>query len=135
MKKNEPIAKIMSKDLITARAGQKLSEVRAMLCEYEIHHLPIVDAEQLVGIVSTTDIFRASFGSSDEEIDSTLDFTTSLDQLMTKAPVTVSSGDPIRKAAEILAEGRFHALPVVDNGALVGIVSSTDLIRYLLEQY
>jgi CBS domain-containing protein len=50
---------------------------------------------------------------------------------MTLNPVTISSTDPISKAAEIFATRKFMALPVVDNGVLVGIVSLKDVVRHL----
>ena len=49
--------------------------------------------------------------------------------------VSVTSKDTIQEVAEYLAKKELHALPVVDGGKLVGIVTTTDLINYLLEQY
>ena len=55
---------------------------------------------------------------------------------VTKEPTTVNSNQNVKDAAEILADGNFHALPVVDDeGNLVGMVTSADLIKYLLDQY
>ena len=55
---------------------------------------------------------------------------------MSKNIVTIKPTTSIREAAEMLAEGDFHSLPIVDKeGNLQGLVTSTDLIRYLLKQY
>ena len=54
---------------------------------------------------------------------------------MAKNLVTISSTSTIKEVAQILAKQEFHALPIVDNSKLVGIVTTTDLINYLLEQY
>jgi CBS domain-containing protein len=59
----------------------------------------------------------------------------SIEQVMNKNIVSVSSSNSIKEVAEILASKEFHALPVVDNNALVGIVTTTDLIKYLLKQF
>jgi acetoin utilization protein AcuB len=56
-------------------------------------------------------------------------------QVMTRIPVTVESDTSIKEVAEILSRQSFHSIPVVDQGKLVGIVTTTDLINYLLEQY
>jgi CBS domain-containing protein len=56
-------------------------------------------------------------------------------QVMKKHIVTVSTSNSIKEVAEILASKEFHALPVVDNNKLVGIVTTTDLIKYLLKQF
>jgi CBS domain-containing protein len=56
-------------------------------------------------------------------------------QVMVSNPVTVKSMQTIKEVAEILASREFHALPVIDGTKLVGIVTTTDLIKYLLEQH
>jgi CBS domain-containing protein len=75
------------------------------------------------------------FSQDERAVDAALDHSVSVETLMTSDPVTVGTEDNIRKAAEILGEGTFHAVPVVDGKKPIGIVTSTDLIRYLLEQY
>ena len=60
MKRNEPVSKIMTRDLETVHVGQKLSEVRRMLANNPYHHVPVVSGEKLVGLISSTDIVRLS---------------------------------------------------------------------------
>jgi acetoin utilization protein AcuB len=59
----------------------------------------------------------------------------SIPQVMTAKPRMVDPNDLIRDVAEIFANEEFHALPVVEDGVLKGIVTTTDVIRYMLEQY
>jgi CBS domain-containing protein len=54
---------------------------------------------------------------------------------MAKNLVSVSSTTTIKEVAEVLASKEFHALPVIDDNKLVGIVTTTDLIKYLIAQY
>ena len=139
MKRNEPVSHIMSSQLITVHHGDPVSKVRQLIRETGVHHIPVVDGGDLKGIVSLTDVLRVSFGdafNTDERtVDATLDHTMTLEQLMKVDPVTVQQTQTIREAAELLAAGEFHSLPVLDGQRLVGIVTSTDLIRYLLEQF
>jgi CBS domain-containing protein len=139
MKRSEPVTKIMSTHLITVHHGDPISKVRKLIEEYGMHHVPVVSGEQLVGIVSHSDVLRISFGDAFQAdvrtVDATLDHTLTLEQLMQKDVVTLTESSTIREAAEILAEGKFHSLPVLHGKKLVGIVTSTDLIRYLLEQF
>lgn len=138
MKKNTPVSKIMATEIVSASLNQKPSEVRKMMTEHNIHHVPITSGSQLVGLLSASDLLRLSFGaygSDEREIDSILDHQFSLEEIMTKELTTLSSKGTVREAAEILSSGSFHSLPVVDGGKLVGIVTSTDLIRYLLSQF
>ncbi|WP_396170531.1 CBS domain-containing protein, partial [Flavobacterium sp.] len=59
----------------------------------------------------------------------------SVEQVMTKNLTTIFPETTIKEAAEILSKNEFHALPVIENGSLVGIVTTTDLIKYLIDQY
>ena len=54
---------------------------------------------------------------------------------MAKSPLTVDANTSIKEVAEILSQQSFHSIPVVENGKLVGLVTTTDLVKYLLEQY
>jgi CBS-domain-containing membrane protein len=99
-----------------------------------------VNGDQIVGIIAWSDILRVSFGdafNTDERaVDATLDHTLTLEQVMKKDPVTLPETGTVREAAEILAKSEFHSLPIVSGShKLVGMVTSTDLIRYLVEQF
>ena len=139
MKRNEPVSKIMSRNLITVHHGDPISKVRKLLSENGMHHLPVVSGDQLAGIISYSDVLRVSFGDTfktdERAVDATLDHTFKLEDLMQKDVVSLTEHSTIREAAEILGQGKFHSLPVVNGGKLVGMVTSTDLIRYLLEQF
>ena len=140
MKRNEPVSKIMSTNLVTVHHGEPVSKVRQIIREHRVHHVPVVNGQKLVGIVSNADVLRVSFGDAfhtdERTVDATLDHTMTLEELMQKDPVSVRENAPIREAAQILAQGDFHSLPVVSDGQkLVGMVTSTDLINYLLDQF
>jgi len=138
MKKREPISHIMTKTVITVNENDDLRKVVEKLKQNTIRHIPIVKGKEVVGIISRTDINRLTFGAlfegqegADEAI---LDMLT-ISQVMTSKPKTVSSDTIIRDLAEIFVKEEFHALPVVDNGELKGIVTTTDVVKYFLEQY
>ena len=90
-------------------------------------------------MLSYTDLLRLSFADVTDEGDMPADvmlynaFT--IGHVMKQNVVTVSSSSSIKEVATILATQEFHALPVVDNNSLVGIVTTTDLIKYLLKQF
>ncbi len=139
MKKREKVANVMTKDVITVNVNNSLKEANDTFSKNNIRHIPVVSGETLIGILSKTDILRISFGDtfgdeqtgSDEAIFDML----SINQVMKHSPLTVSSENTVKEAAEILADKEFHALPVVDNDKLVGIITTTDIIKYFLEQY
>jgi CBS domain-containing protein len=139
MKKNESIAKIMSSDLVTIDQSQPVSRARQLLESGDRHHLPVVNGDDLVGIISWNDILRVTFGDFGDQdgrsLDAILDHTYKLSDLANAQPVSIQVSGTVRDAAHQLASNNFHSLPVVDGNKLVGIVTSTDLIQYLVDQY
>lgn len=139
MRKNESITNIMSKDVISAEKGQPLSVISQVMSEHGIHHVPVVNAGKLVGIVSFVDMMKLHVITCtvpEQTIGAIIDKQFSIRDVMVSDVVTVNKKDTIRTATEILSSGDFHSLPVVDDdNLLVGIVTSTDLIRYLSDQY
>lgn len=138
MKKREPISHIMTKTVVTVNQNDDLRKVVEKLKSNSIRHIPVVNGKEVVGIISRTDINRLTFGAlfdgQDGVDEAILDMLT-IPQVMTCKPKTVSSDAIVRDVAEIFAKEDFHALPVVDHGELKGIVTTTDVIRYFLEQY
>jgi CBS domain-containing protein len=136
MKASDPVTLIMTTDLITVGTSSKLSEVRRLMVENSIHHIPVVDGRRLLGIVSYSDILELSYTeyvTDAKQRDAFLDERCTLSALMNSDIVTVSSNATLRDAAKALAGGKIHSVPVVDGkGHLSGLVTSTDLIRTLL---
>ncbi|UWY29299.1 CBS domain-containing protein [Flavobacterium sp. TR2] len=138
MKKREPISHIMTKTVVTANEKDDLKTVVEKLKSNTIRHIPIVKGKEVVGIISRTDINRLTFGAlfeGQDNADEAILEMLSISQVMTSKPKTVSPDMIIRDLAEIFVKEDFHALPVVDNGELKGIVTTTDVVKYFLEQY
>ncbi len=140
MKKREPVSHIMTKEIKTIELYKgTLIEAKKMMEDYNFRHVPIVNGEKLVGILSLTDIHRISFGSNfgqEKDVDASIFQMLSVEQVMKHEPRTVTPETRIKEVAEQLAAEEFHALPVTDNnGKLEGIVTTTDLVNYLIDQY
>lgn len=137
MKKREAVSHIMTKIVATAHRDQSVLDVRKLMEEKGVRHVPVVEGKNLIGIISRTDVLRASYGitPTEEQHNQGMLENVLVDAVMTHQPVSIHPDDSIREAAETLAELDFSALPVIDDGQLVGIITTTDLIRYLLEQY
>jgi CBS domain-containing protein len=91
-----------------------------------------------VGIVSKNDLMRLSFGNlfeGQESADEAIFDMLSIEQVMSQHPTTVRPDTEIREVAKIFVEQDFHSLPVMENKELKGIVTSTDVMDYLLSQY
>jgi len=137
MKRDEPVAEVMTKHPRSVQVTDQIGDVRAALADRRLHHLPVVDGEQLVGMISSTDLLEFGFEPrvSHTNLDEYLNEHFSIPQIMQTNLVTVPSDSTVRDAARALTTGDLHAVPVVgDNNKLVGIVTSTDIVSYLLSQ-
>lgn len=141
MRKNVSIQQLMTPaaELETVHVEQPLSKVRQLLADTTVHHVPVVSGDKIIGLISATDMLKMTFtayGGDERSFDAYLDHEFTIDGVMTKSLITLNKDQSVRDAAELLAEGTFHSLPVVDEeGKLVGMVTSTDLIKHLRELY
>lgn len=139
MRKNDPIKHIMSEAVHSVQKGQSISKVFKILHTHKVHHAPVLDGKTLVGVVSSTDLMQLSMGVKGYDSEQRWPFIDSQHELidvMTADPKTLNETDVVRDAAQMLASGLYHSIPITDTKhQLVGMVTSTDLIEYLCEQY
>ncbi|MBD0849984.1 CBS domain-containing protein [Maribacter arenosus] len=139
MKKGTPVSAIMTKHVITLKTTDNLETAESLFKKYHIRHIPVCSGSKLIGMLSYTDLLRISFADAvyedEETVDSMVYNMFSIEQVMAKNLVSVSSNTMVKDVAELLSKREFHAIPVVDDGKLVGIITTTDLINFLLQQY
>lgn len=133
-----PISEIMSTNIIALNRDDDLETAEILFKRHKIRHIPVVNGDVIIGMLSYSDLLRISFADAvydtEEEVDTLVYNMFTIEQVMVKNVVTVPPTATIKEVAEILSKEEFHALPVVDDGNLVGIVTTTDLINYLLKQ-
>ncbi len=121
---NELVQSHMTKDVVTLNPDSTLGEVREILLSKHIHHIPIVEGKKLVGMITSWDLFK--LGKSAEEYHSM-----KVSEVMTRRIATLDPDQHLGAVAEVLTRHLFHAVPIVnDDHELLGIVTSTDIIRY-----
>lgn len=138
MKQKVPVSTIMSKNVVKLNVSDDLTKAESLFKKYHIRHIPVVNSNVIIGMLSYTDLLRISFVDAiddDEIIDATVYNMFTVEQVMAKKLVSISPETTIKEAAEILATREFHALPVCVGELLVGIITTTDLIKYLIDQY
>lgn len=138
MKKGTPISEIMSKDVITLNRTDDLEKAELLFKRKKIRHIPVVSGKEIIGMLSLTDLLRISFAGAmdDEESSGAIVYNMfTVEQIMANNLVSVASTTTIREVAELLSKKEFHAIPVVDDGELMGIVTTTDLINFLIQQF
>lgn len=130
-----PISSIMTRNLYTLESFDSIEDAGKLFKEKRIHHIPIVDSGKLVGIVSKSDylFFRKGFDDASSETEKTRVFNASVSEIMTKGIAKMEPDDRINVALEIFKKNILHAIPVVKNERLVGIVTTHDIISKLAE--
>ena len=123
------VAEIMTKNPVTVRRGTSLDKAMELLDEHGIRHLPVVDDSGLVGVVSDRDVLDATGWLSPRQREVLEAPETSVADIMRASPATVGPDDSISTALALMVEGRIGCVPVVQDGAVTGIVTETDILR------
>lgn len=131
------ISEVMTREVVTIDVRAPMSEVREILTTQKFHHLPVVDGDSLVGIISTNDLIRVMQklpGATSDDLNDTLDRSTSIGETMRSDLFTMRSDETVEHAIDLLASGERHSLLIVDREeALAGIVTNIDLLEYLFD--
>jgi CBS domain-containing protein len=127
----------MSTELITVTPDDNLDTARTLMHDNRIHHLPVVEGEKLVGLLTLTDVLAAT-DSFLRDTDSRLHARDiPVKNVMIADVATVDKKASLRRAAMFLEKHRIGCLPVLSNGKLKGIITDTDFVGVainLLEQ-
>ena len=110
------LAEIMSRDVRTARPTDPLEEARRTLEVNRIHHLVVMEGREAVGVLSARDLARGEG---------------TVGEAMTADPVVATPKTTVKQAANLMRGNIIGCLPIVDEGKLVGIVTTSDLLELL----
>lgn len=132
------IEAIMTTELITISPSTSLADARSIMHERRIHHLPVLDDENsLIGLLTLTDVLAAT-DSRLRDPDSRIHAAEiTVKDVMVKEVITVDTRASLRQAALFIEKHKIGCLPVLTDGALVGIITDTDFVAVainLLEQ-
>ena len=131
------VESIMTRDLVTIAPDTTLSEIRTLLREHGFRHLLVVDESgNLCGILSDRDVLQATSPFLDTHTEEYRDVRTLCQpakECMSSDPVVVRSHAAVPNAIRLLLHHNISALPVVDDGEFVGIVTIRDMLRHYAE--
>lgn len=127
----------MSSPVFTVTPDTSLTEARRLIDEKQIRALPVVKDGKLVGIITKRGLLRLDLSILENESwHQSVNMTEeTVGEVMTIKPITLLPETLIPKAARIMLENKITALPVVENGDLVGILTNSDLLRFILAEY
>lgn len=133
-----PISTLMTRKLVTVTPGDRITEVKEIFDHHAIHHIPVVKYKTLVGIISKSDFLLFVQGSNHPSysklVEECRQQNYTVEEMMTKGIATLASTDRLNVALQLFSENMFHAIPIVDEGELVGMLTTFDVIKSLLEE-
>lgn len=128
LKTNLPVEKYTTRNPITAAVDTEIDNLRLLMKDHNIRHLPIVRGTSVVGVVSDRDLRVVAGLTMAEKLQ------LRADDIMTTDPVTVTADTPLDEVAGVMSERKVGSVIVNDEaGALIGIFTVTDALDALIE--
>ena len=120
---NESIREIMTSKVVTLQSDAKIADAASLIVEKHIGGLPVVDEEEvLAGIVTERDVMKVLSAERRAGL---------VEEAMSTALKVTGPETPIGEATREMIAHRFRRLPVVKDDVLYGIVTATDIMKYL----
>ena len=127
----------MSSPVVTVTPDTNLTDARSLIAEKKIRALPVMKDDQLVGIITKRGLLRLDLsilGSGSWHTNADLE-DEKVGDVMTRKPLTILAEFSVPKAARVMLENKITALPVMEKGKLVGILTNTDVLKFLISAY
>jgi CBS domain-containing protein len=124
------VAELMQPNVRTISGEAYIADAVLSLADAHISGLPVVDqAGRIIGVISATDVLAAEAEGETESIGRDLLAETTVRDIMTPRPYTVTPDEDVREAARQMLYADVHRLFVADGGRLIGVISTTDFVR------
>jgi CBS domain-containing protein len=130
------IKDIMARDITTLGRNDSLDLADEVMTLGRIRHLPVIDEGRVVGVVSQRDLFKSALAVAlgyGETAQKKLLKTLRVKEVMSEPAISISPEATIKEAARLMLEKKIGCLPVVQGHTLVGLVTETDLLRYVVD--
>ena len=132
---DRPIGERMHANVKAIRRTAPLYQATRIIHENNVHHLPVVDGDEIVGILSDRDLRRACgveavVDELSRASESPYIGASKVEDIMSRPVATLTECATFRDAARLMATQRIGSVPIVRSGKLVGIVTDTDCLRY-----
>jgi CBS domain-containing protein len=127
---------LMAQDPATLGRNETLDLAESIMNLSRIRHMPVVDDEKIVGILSQRDLFRSALITAlgfGRKTTSALIKTIKIKEVMTEHVITISPEATVKEAARVMIDKKIGCLPVVEDQKLIGLLTETDILRYVVE--
>ena len=131
------VQKVMTDEVISVRPNETMDRVAYLFETHNVHHIPVCDEHNVVGMISTTDLnkimhhFTLFKVKNADAVNKSVLRSLLAKEVMSHPVASIRASSTVSSAAAIFRENLFHALPVLDDsGKLVGILTQYDLMNY-----
>lgn len=127
---------LMAQNPATLGRNETLDLAESIMNLGRIRHMPVVDDGKIVGIVSQRDLFRSALITAlgfGRKTTSALIKTITIKEVMTEHVITISPEATVKEAARVMIDKKIGCLPVIEDQKLIGILTETDMLRYVVE--
>lgn len=132
--KSNSITTVMTRNVVCVSSEQSILEVKHIYEKKDFHHhIPVTENGKLVGMISLID-FMYNIGGAGINDDDKVYKELKVKDIMTRNPFHLSSKATIEDVAQVLVKGNYRAVPIVEDGMLLGIVTTADIIKIYLEE-
>ena len=124
------VAELMQRNVRTVGSEASIAEVVLSLADAHVSGMPVVDkGGRMIGVISASDVLTAEAEAESQNVGRQLLENTSVREIMTSRPFTVAPDEDVREAARQMLYADVHRLFVAEEDRLVGVVSTTDIVR------
>lgn len=130
------VSEVMASEVTTLGRNDTLQLARDIMNLGRVRHFPVVEEDQVVGVVSQRDLYKASLGSVmkyGEKAQREFLNTIAVKEVMKYPPITIAPHASVKEAARLMMKEKIGCLPVLDGAKLVGIVTETDMLKLVAE--
>ena len=130
------IRDLMAQNPATLDRNETLDIPDAIMNLGRIRHMPVVEDGRVVGILSQRDLFRSALIAAlgfGRKTTGTLIKTIQVKEVMSQDVITIAPNASVKEAARVMIEKKIGCLPVVENEKIVGLITETDILRYVTE--
>ncbi|WP_296795826.1 CBS domain-containing protein [uncultured Methanobrevibacter sp.] len=125
---------IMTKDVISVSPSERLIHARRVSIDAKVGRLPVIDDEELVGMITSKDLMRAFIDfrkKVPERYQKSQIKEVLVEYFMSRNPLVVTKDHSISDVAKIMIETGYNGLPVVEDDKVIGIITQTDILRLI----
>ena len=123
------IGDVMKRECITSSLGMMISDVSKIMVRNRLRRLPVIQEDRLIGIVTVFDVLRFLGYGEFHGVDAEEVLSERVEKIMEKSVVTVNPEQDLAVVSRLVKDTNLGGFPVVENGELLGIVTTTDVIR------